>query len=48
MMFFAWALIHDGARSLLIFLIPFAILNLFLLFKMPGWFHKLRRGGNAA
>jgi hypothetical protein len=48
MMFFAWALIHDGARSLLIFLIPFAGLNLVLLFKMPVWFGKSRRGGNPA
>lgn len=48
MAFFVWALIHDGARSLMVFLIPFALLNTFLLFKMPGWFRKMRGGGRAA
>jgi hypothetical protein len=42
MVVFAWALIHDGARSLLIFLIPFALLNCFLLYKMPGWWKRWR------
>jgi len=40
MVVFVWALIHDGARSLLICLIPFALLNCYLLCKMPGWWKK--------
>jgi len=34
MIFFAWALIHDGARSLLVFLVPFAAVNGVLLYKL--------------
>ena len=37
MMIFAWTLIHDGARSLLVFLVPFAVLNCFLLYKLTTW-----------
>ena len=36
MVFFTWTLAHDGARSLMIFLVPFAGLNLFLLYKVRG------------
>jgi hypothetical protein len=42
MIVFTWALIHDGARSLLLFLIPFALLNCFLLYKTPGWWERRR------
>ena len=45
MLIFGWVLIHDGARSLLVFLVPFAALNFFLLFKGPGWL-KTRRSGD--
>lgn len=36
MIFFAWALIHDGARSLLVFLIPFAGLNAFIIYRVTN------------
>jgi hypothetical protein len=36
MVIFAWTFMHDGARSLLVFLVPFAGLNFFLLFKLMG------------
>jgi hypothetical protein len=36
MVFFTWTLAHNGASSLMIFLVPFAGLNLFLLYKMRG------------
>ena len=42
MIVFAWTIAHDGARSLLIFLIPFAGLNFFLLYKTPDWLKKRR------
>ena len=45
MVIFMWAIAHDGARSLLIFLIPFAGLNFFFLYKIPGWLRKARRQG---
>jgi hypothetical protein len=49
MVIFMWAIAHDGARSLLIFLIPFAGLNFFLLYKIPNWLKKAREsGGNPA
>ena len=46
MMFFAWTLIHDGARSLIVFLVPFAVLNSFLLFKLTTrWTNqRVKRG----
>ena len=42
MIFFAWALIHDGTRSLMIFLVPFAVLNSFLLYKLTTRWTKPR------
>ena len=49
MVIFMWAIAHDGARSLLIFLIPFAGLNFFLLYEIPGWLSRLGGGnGNTA
>lgn len=42
MSIYAWGIAHDGARSLMIFLIPFAALNFFILLKMPEWFRKRR------
>jgi hypothetical protein len=45
--FFMWALVHDGARSLLIFLILFAVLNFFLLNKVSARLKKgSANGGN--
>jgi hypothetical protein len=45
--FFMWALVHDGARSLLIFLILFAVLNFFLLNKISARLKKgSANGGN--
>jgi hypothetical protein len=41
MTFFLWALIHDGARALLIFLVPFAALNGFILYKITVWLNTL-------
>jgi hypothetical protein len=43
MSIYAWGLIHGGAGSLMIFLIPFAALNFFILLKMPSWFRKRRQ-----
>jgi hypothetical protein len=37
MFVFLWTIAHDGARSLLLFLILFSGLNFFLLFKIPDW-----------
>jgi hypothetical protein len=45
MVIFMWVIAHDGARSLLIFLVPFAGLNFFLLYKIPGWLRKGRESG---
>jgi len=42
MVIFMWAIAHDGTRSLLIFLIPFAGLNFFFLCKIPSWIEKWR------
>ena len=42
MIFFAWTLAHDGARSLLVFLVPFAVLNCFLLYKLTTRWVKRR------
>ena len=41
MIIFAWVLIHDGARALLIFLIPLASLNAFLIYRLTN----RRKGG---
>jgi len=43
MILFAWTLAHDGARSLLVFLVPFAVLNCFLLYKLTTRQAKRRR-----
>jgi hypothetical protein len=49
MVIFTWVIAHDGARSLLIFLIPSAGLNFFFLYKTPGWLKKGRDSdGNPA
>lgn len=32
--FFSWVLVHDGARSILVFLVPLAVLNAVLLYKL--------------
>ena len=41
MIFFAWVLIHDGIRSLLVFLAPFAALNALLIYKLTTrWFER--------
>ena len=42
MSIYAWGITHDGARSLMIFLVPFAALNFFILLKMTNWFRKRR------
>jgi hypothetical protein len=42
MIFFAWTLIHDGARSLIVFLVPFAVLNSLLLYKSTNWWTNRR------
>ena len=42
MVIFMWAIAHDGARSLLIFLIPFAGLNFFFIYKIPDWLKRRR------
>ena len=42
MMFFAWMLIHDGARSLIVFLVLFAVLNSFVLYKWTSWWANRR------
>jgi hypothetical protein len=36
MFLFMWTLIHNGASSLLIFLIPFAALNAFLIYRVTN------------
>ena len=43
MMLFMWTLAHDGASSLMVFLVPFAALNIFLLYKIPGWLKSERQ-----
>ena len=48
MVIFMWAIAHDGARSLLIFLVPFAGLNFFLLYNLPKWLKKPSRDGHEA
>jgi hypothetical protein len=47
MVIFMWVIAHDGTRSLLIFLIPFAGLNFFLLYKTPGWLKTGRESDGA-
>jgi hypothetical protein len=42
---FGWTLIHDGARSLLVLLVPFAAINAFLLAQLPSWLTTRRRSG---
>ena len=42
MSIYAWGITHGGAGSVMIFLIPFATLNFFILLKMPNWFRKRR------
>jgi len=46
MVIFMWVIAHDGARSLMIFLVPFAALNFFLLYRMPDWLKRERENGN--
>jgi hypothetical protein len=47
MIIFMWVLVHDGASSLLVFLVLFAGLNFFLLNKIPARLKKGRaNGGN--
>ncbi|MGE0132068.1 MAG: hypothetical protein AB7U82_28635 [Blastocatellales bacterium] len=46
MVIFMWTIAHDGARSLMIFLIPFAALNFFLLYRTPDWLIRRRGNGN--
>jgi hypothetical protein len=47
MIFFMWALVHDGASSLLVFLVLFAGLNFYLLYKIPARMKKgSANGGN--
>jgi hypothetical protein len=36
MLLFMWTLIHNGASSLLIFLVPFAVLNAFLIYRLTN------------
>ena len=43
MVIFMWAIAHDGARSLLIFLVPFAGLNFFFMYKMPDCLKRRRK-----
>jgi hypothetical protein len=40
MILFSWGIIHDGARSVLIFLVPFALVNFFIMLKLPGWMKR--------
>ena len=37
MVVFMWAIAHDGARSLLVFLVPFAAINTILIFTFSNW-----------
>jgi hypothetical protein len=37
--FFVWTIIHDGTESVLPFLIPCALLNCILLYKIVTWWN---------
>lgn len=37
---FMWTIAHDGASSLLVFLIPFAALNFFLIYR-TDWLKRI-------
>jgi hypothetical protein len=37
--FFVWTIIHDGTESVLLFLIPCALLNCILLYKAVTWWN---------